>query len=197
MNCVLAGQKWFGVEVLRVLVRRGWEIKSVFAPAGDRLELFADQHAIPVGEPRTIEHNAPAADLLVCAHHHGFVGAGLRARYRLGALGYHPSFLPRHRGRDAVEWAVRFSDPIAGGAVYWMNDIADGGPIAAREAIHVLPGETAPDLWRRALAPLGVKLFERVFADLERGVVTAEPQDERVATFEPAIGNKTLSGGTP
>ena len=40
------------------------------------------------------------------AHSHDFIGRKTRALSRLGALGYHPSLLPLHRGRDAIRWAV-------------------------------------------------------------------------------------------
>ncbi|MEJ0070026.1 MAG: formyltransferase family protein [Pseudomonadota bacterium] len=93
---------------------------------------------------------------------------------------------PRHRGRDAVVWTVKMGDAIAGGSIYWLDDGADTGPIAAQEHCFVHPGETADELWRRALGPLGLRLFDRVFADLERGEVVRQPQDEAAATWEPS-----------
>jgi len=67
--------------------------------------------------------------------------------------------LPRHRGIAAIEWTIREGDPIAGGSVYHLADRMDAGAIAAQEWVFVRKGETARELWERALAPLGQKLL--------------------------------------
>ena len=67
--------------------------------------------------------------------------------------------LPRHRGIAAVEWTIKERDLIAGGTVYHLADRMDAGAIAAQEWVFVKKGETARELWERALAPLGYKLL--------------------------------------
>ena len=78
-------------------------------------------------------------------------------------------------------------DPIAGGTVYWMDDGMDTGPIAAQDFCRVRPDDDAAILWQRRLAPLGLELLEKTLADLDRGIITAIPQDESWATWEPAF----------
>ena len=73
-----------------------------------------------------------------------------------------PRCLPRHRGIAAVEWTIKEGDPIAGGTVYHLADRMDAGAIAAQEWVFVKKGETARELWERALAPLGQKLLADV-----------------------------------
>jgi methionyl-tRNA formyltransferase len=83
---------------------------------------------------------------------------------------------------------------ITGGMVYWMEDGADTGPIEAQEFCHILPGEIPTELWRRALAPLGVRLLTEVAVALARGKQpNRAPQDERVDMFEPAFTGRQLS----
>ena len=41
--------------------------------------------------------------------------------------------------------------------------------------------ETATELWRYTLLPLGVDLFKRVIKDLDAGRLVAVPQDEDFA----------------
>jgi len=123
----------------------------------------------------------------VAAHCHTYLSAKTRAKAELGALGYHPSLLPRHRGRSAIEWALRFGEAVTGGSGFWLNDVVDGGPVAARDFCAVRPGDAARELWARELAPMGLRLFGRVFAELERGFVRAVPQDTALATWEPAL----------
>jgi methionyl-tRNA formyltransferase len=185
MRVFLIGQKWLGAEVLTLLKRRGYDVAGVCAPDGDRLFKAAGDLALPPGKlaPDAVPDKL---DLIVCAHAHIFVKAELRDRARLGAIGYHPSLLPRHRGRDAIVWTIKMGDAIAGGSIYWLDDGADTGPIAAQEHCFVYPGETAEDLWRRSLGPMGLRLFDRVFDDLDRGTVVRAAQDERAATWEPS-----------
>src|SRR5258708_38188311 len=176
MRGFLIGQKWLGAEVLSLLQRRGHDVAGVSAPDGDRLFKAAGALALPQGK-LTAEVLPDKLDLIVCAHAHVFVKAALRDRARLGAIGYHPSLLPRHRGRDAVVWTVKMGDAIAGGSIYWLDDGADTGPIAAQEHCFVHPGETADQLWRRALGPLGLQLMDQVMADLERRGLLRPAQD--------------------
>ena len=185
MRIFLIGQKWLGTEVLELVRRCGHEVVGCCAPEADRLAKAAGDLVVA---PTQLTPDAlpDGLDLIVCAHAHIFVKAALRERARLGAIGYHPSLLPRHRGRDAVVWTIKMGDPIAGGSIYWLDDGADTGPIAAQEHCFVHPGDTADTLWRRALGPLGLQLFDQVLADLEQGRVVRQPQDEAAATWEPS-----------
>lgn len=109
----------------------------------------------------------PGADLILCAHAHAYISRGARERTRLGALGYHPSLLPRHRGRDAVEQTILSGDAVAGGTVYWLDDGWDTGAPIVQARCPVRPGDDAATLWRRDLAPMGVHLIGQVLAGLE------------------------------
>lgn len=77
-------------------------------------------------------------------------------------------------------------DAIAGGSIYWLSNRVDGGPIAAADWCHARPGETASDLWRDRLFPMGLRLLERVLADLDRGLIVRVDQDDACATWEPS-----------
>ena len=105
---------------------------------------------------------ADGTDLIVTAHSHARISKEALAAARLGGIGYHPSLLPRHRGIAAIEWTIKEGDPIAGGTVYHLADRMDAGAIAAQEWCFVKKGETARELWERALAPLGQKLLGEV-----------------------------------
>ena len=94
----------------------------------------------------------------------------------------------RHRGIAAVEWTIREGDPIAGGTIYHLADQMDAGAIAAQEWVFVKKGETARELWERALAPLGQKLLGEVidYATVHK-TLPAKPQDEQFATNAPKL----------
>lgn len=189
MRVVLAGQRWLGAEVFHALrALPGVQVATVCAPPGDRLERAALAAQVPTLGTVSAQALPACTDLLVVAHWHGFITAETLARARHGGIGYHPSLLPLHRGRDAVEWTVRHGDKVAGGTVYRLSDCMDGGPVLAQRHRFVLPGDDAAALWRRELAPLGVELLREVVAQFAAtGYTEGVPQDERLATVEPRV----------
>lgn len=203
MRIYLCGQKMFGARVFHALIAAGHTVVGVSSPPFgsrtcsdgttptlDRLRQVAGlMHTpwLPAGELRAPLIERLEVDLIVAAHSHDFIGRPTREAATLGALGYHPSLLPRHRGRDAVRWALHMGDAITGGTVYWLDQNVDGGPIALQEHVHIRPDETVETLWREKLAPLGVRLLVQAIAEIGRdGFVTRIPQDEACATWEPA-----------
>lgn len=197
MRMMIVGQKFFGAEVLRMCLARGDDVAAVSAPRlDDRLAAVATDAGVPLCQ---VDRRLEAAwvpdglDLIVCAHAHLFVTAEARAKTRYGALGYHPSLLPRHRGRDAVVWAIHMRELVTGGTAYWMDDGADTGPIAAQDWCWIRPDDTPAELWRRELAPMGLRLIGRVLRDLEAGVVPSTPQPADLASWEPAYTSKRLA----
>src|SRR5262249_3934806 len=131
---------------------------------------------------------AAGTDLIVTAHSHARVSRQALAAAKLGGIGYPPAPLPRHRRLPAVEWTIQESGPIAGGTVYHLADRMDAGAIAAQDWCFVKKGETARELWERALAPLGQRLLAEVI-DYGKihGALPAKPQDEQFATKAPAL----------
>lgn len=194
MRCTLVGSRFFGAKVLELLRADGTDIARVVAPAADdRLALAAQAAGVPVSvleDPKIVPGGviAEGTDLIVAAHTHARVSREALARSRLGGIGYHPSLLPRHRGIAAVEWTILEGDAIAGGSIYHLADTMDAGAIAAQDWCFVVKGETARELWERALAPMGLDLLRRVVEHArQHDELPAHPQDERFATKAPMI----------
>src|SRR5690606_41212011 len=110
-------------------------------------------------------------DLIVTAHSHEFVREPTRNRTTYGAIGYHPSLLPLHRGKDAIIWTINMGDKVTGGSVYWLNEVMDGGPIAAQAHVVVKPGGTPGVWWKRGLGRLGLRVLGQVCDDFSAGKV--------------------------
>lgn len=196
MRITLVGSRHFGVTTMNMLREHEVEIARVIvADAEDRLAAAAKAAGIDVvvqANPKLVVASeiAERTDLIVTAHSHARISKQALAAARLGGIGYHPSLLPRHRGIAAIEWTIQEGDPITGGTVYHLADRMDAGAIAAQEWCFVKKGETARELWERALAPLGQKLLAEVidYAKAHDGL-PAKPQDEQFATKAPSLSS--------
>ena len=200
----LCGQKAFGAAVLEAVVKAGYPVIGVCSPVyrspydeydayapedakPDRTRSAAERLQIPWSKSGTLKASTlpDGVDVIIAAHSYDFISRKTLLRARLGGIGYHPSLLPRHRGRDAIRWAVKMGDPVTGGSVYWLNDSVDSGPIAARDWCFIAPGETPEHLWRNKLQPMGIRLILKVLGDIEAGRLIRIPQEEENATWEP------------
>ncbi len=194
MRITLVGSRHFGVTTLDMLRKHGVEIvRVVVADGEDRLAAAARALGIDVkvqANPKLVVASeiAVGTDLIVTAHSHARISKDALAAAKLGGIGYHPSLLPRHRGIAAVEWTIREGDPIAGGTIYHLADRMDAGAIAAQQWCFVKKGETARELWERALAPLGQKLLAQVIDHAKaHNSLPATAQDEQFATLAPEL----------
>ncbi len=194
MRITLVGSRHFGVTVFEMLRQHGVGVARVVVHDGeDRLAAAAraaDVEVVVQIDPRIVAANeiAPATDLIVTAHSHARVSREALAAAKLGGVGYHPSLLPRHRGIAAVEWTINEGDPIAGGTIYHLADRMDAGAIVMQDWCFVKKGETARELWERALAPLGLKLLAQAIDHAKAtGTLPSIPQDEQFATKAPKL----------
>ena len=192
----LTGSGAFGRAVATALEDHGHTLVGLAVPERGRhgkrdgLTAWADWNTSAPVTTHTLLHpeDVPdGTDVILAAHSHAFVGRRTRARAPY-ALGYHPSLLPLHRGRDAVRWTCRMGDRVTGGSVYHLTDRVDGGPLAAQEHIVIDPTEGPSALWREHLFPLGVRMLTDV-VDLigSGGTVPTVPQDDALATWEPSL----------
>jgi methionyl-tRNA formyltransferase len=99
-----------------------------------------------------------------------------------GILNIHPSLLPRHRGATPIPAAILAGDAETGVTIIRMDVGLDTGPIVAAERWPLLGNETAPEVAARA-ATVGARLLVRSLAGWLAGSLSAEPQDDAVATL--------------
>jgi methionyl-tRNA formyltransferase len=207
LRLFVSGRKKFGADTLKLALGLGHQVVGVSSPRyggrfsdykdpgpppaddayPDRLRAVAQDAGVPWMPAGTLKVDTMPAgvDLILAAHSYDFIGRKTRNRAELGALGYHPSLLPLHRGRDAIRWTLKMKERITGGTVFWLSDNVDAGDVAAQDWCFVQPDETPESLWRQQLFPLGLRLFAKVLSDLQQGVVVRIPQDNKLATWEP------------
>jgi methionyl-tRNA formyltransferase len=109
------------------------------------------------------------------------------AKPKLGVLIFHPSLLPRHRGRDAIKWAFKAGETYTGATWFWANEGLDTGDICEQEVLAIVPGERPREFYDRAVVPAAIRMLEYIIDDLGSGCVRRRPQQHDNATFELGI----------
>ena len=200
MKIVITGQRAFGRAVLKRLIEDGHEVLGVaVAPQQmrkDKMDGLAMRYNIPIltdAEKLTSADIPDGTELVISAHSHWIVSQQIIGKAKYGAIGFHPSLLPLHRGRDAVRWAIKMGDKVTGGTVFYLNDRADGGDVIERRMVFIRPEWDYHDLWNE-IFPIGVDMVSDAVASIEAndGNIPAEKQDEKLATWEPSFERQRL-----
>jgi methionyl-tRNA formyltransferase len=110
----------------------------------------------------------------------------------LGAIGAHPSLLPRHRGPDPYFWAIESGDTETGVTVHLLGDEYDTGDVLAARTLAIDPSWSAWTLAKKLDRPSLALLREVVRAYADGRPPAPTPQDESHATLAPAPGDELL-----
>ena len=199
----ISGQKYFGELVLNLCNNLEYvEVVGVCAPLDDKyITKTARIFEIPVIAAGTLKADTMPdnVDLGITAHSFDYIGKRTRYKAKIGWIGYHPSLLPRHRGRSSIEWAVRMHDPLTGGTVFWLNNGIDRGDIAIQDICFIdpklygiEPKKAARILWEHELQAMGLRLIAETLTDISRGVIKKTPQKKEFSTFEPNTDTKDV-----
>lgn len=193
MNIFICGQKSFGKAILKILYESGYNIVGVAPPPQekyyDKMQVYALKLGIPVISDcdQLISMDIPDnTDLVIAAHSHWYISDKIIQKAKYGAIGFHPSLLPRHRGQDAIRWAVAMGDMVTGATVYWLNQVVDGGDILLQKHIFIDRNQDYHELWKR-IFPIGIEMLLEAVGMIEKGVAPKIKQDEKYATWEPSF----------
>ncbi len=197
MRIVLIGQAAFGQKVLEALQKRGEQVVAVYVPPdkpgakADPLKESAQQKGIPVFQPRRMRDPGVydkfaelAPDLGVMAFVTYILPMSILSCPRLGTIQYHPSLLPKHRGRSAINWAIIEGDTRTGITILWPDAGIDTGPILLQKERGISPIDTVGSLYYDKLFPLGVEAITESIELIKKGQAPRIPQDESQATYE-------------
>ena len=197
MRIVVNGQQAFGAEVFGALRKRGEDVVAVYcAPdrpgaGADPLRAAAEAAGVPVFQPASFkdarvaeELRALEPDLMVMAFVTLFVPEDVLAIPRHGAIQYHPSILPRHRGPSAINWAIIEREETTGVTVFWPDDGLDTGPVLLTREVAIDPDDTVGSLYFDKLFPLGIEAMLDAVDAVAAGDAPRIAQDESLATYE-------------
>lgn len=109
--------------------------------------------------------------------------ARFRAIPRLGCIGFHPSALPRMRGRAVIPWTILRGETEGGASLFWLGEGADDGDIALQRLFPLDPeAETARSYYDKVVAALR-EMLPDLAARLAAGEMPRQPQDHSKASL--------------
>jgi len=203
VRIAIMGQAAFGAKVLETLSDRGEEIIAAWLPQGktggksDPLKTAAGSRGIPAHQPKsykapeTLEaFRATRPDLLIMAFVTDIIPLSFVTVPAQGAICYHPSILPRHRGGSAINWALIMGDQETGLSIFWTDAGIDTGPVLLQKRIPIGPADTAGSLYFNRLFPLGVEAIAESVDLIRAGRAPRLVQDESLATYEPLCNDR-------
>ena len=175
-----------GVDVARVVTHQDNPGETIWF---DSVAELAARHDISVITPE--DPNDPAvvaelaalqADFFFSFFYRLMLKAPLLALPGRGAWNMHGSLLPRYRGRVPVNWAIIHGERETGATLHQMVEKPDAGGIVARQAVPILPDDTAFEVFNKVTLAAEIAL-DRVLPDLLAGRAPVKPQDLAAGSY--------------
>ena len=203
---VFAGTPDFAACALEALLDAGCAVPLVLTqpdrPAGRGLKLMpsavkrvALARGIEVFQPSSLKHDAAAIerlrrtphDVMVVAAYGLILPRAVLDIAPLGCLNIHASLLPRWRGAAPIQRAIEAGDDQSGICIMRMEEGLDTGPVLLREAVAILPDDSAATLHERLMQTGAHAIVQALAALTQPGALRAEPQAASGVTYAAKI----------
>lgn len=99
-----------------------------------------------------------------------------------GCVGFHPSALPKNRGRAAIPWTILLGDTKTSGTLFWLDKGVDSGDILIQKNISLDVNETAKSLYEKHIYCLE-EMLGKVSNRLLNGDLPRTAQNHAKATY--------------
>ena len=208
MRILFMGTPDIAAESLAALLGAGHEVCAVFTrrdkPVGRKqiltappVKQLAQQHDIPVYQPRTLRDGSSdaliqqlAPDIIVVVAYGCIIPPQLLHVAKYSCINLHVSLLPKYRGSAPIQWAVLNGDAETGVSIMQLDEGLDTGDVLMVEPVAIDPEETSGELFDRVSA-VGAKTLVDALAKIEAGQLTPVPQDHSKATLAPPLSKDT------
>jgi methionyl-tRNA formyltransferase len=168
------------VSVVGVCTLKDSPINSDYCDLGP----LALQHGIPllyvsdINSSQTINWiKDRQPDIIFCFGWSKLIASQLLETTPLGVLGYHPTMLPKNRGRHPITWALVLGLRQTGSTFFFMNEHADAGDVVSQSIIEIEYLDDARTLYDKLLCTAKHQLTQLI-PQLVRGDLVRLKQDD-------------------
>ena len=205
MRIILIGQAAFAEKTLDKLVEKGEEVVAVFCPPDGAAGRFdpVKQRALDLGiavhQHKSMKREQAEvlkkfeeldADLAILAFVTQIVPPAVFTAPKWGSICFHPSLLPKYRGRSAMNWALINGETTTGLTLFWVDERIDTGPILLQKEVAVDPDDTTGTLYFNKIFSLGVEAIAESVDLIKAGNPPRLVQDESLANYDPPCADE-------
>jgi methionyl-tRNA formyltransferase len=200
MRIAIIGQAAFGATVYKQLREAGHEIVGVFTPPEtlrpDPLAEAARADGVTLVQPARwqrkgvvdeelfAQYAATDPELNVMAFVTQIIPMRVLEHPPQQTIQYHPSLLPKHRGRSAINHAIVEGERETGLTIFWVDEGIDTGPVLLQKRVPIGENDTLNSLYRDHLFPMGVAALVEAVNLVAAGEAPRVEQNEEEATYE-------------
>ena len=122
------------------------------------------------------------ADVIFCFGWSRLLGEKILNSAKIGVVGFHPTALPKNRGRHPLIWTLVLGLEKTASTFFLMDAEADSGDILSQKSISVSERDNAQTLYEKVEQTAESQIFDLVVA-LQSGEYRRIKQDENQATY--------------
>lgn len=162
--------------------------KKVLTPPPTKQLIANGKLRIAVLQPEKLDENFRRQlldlkpDFAVVAAYAKILPREVIAVPRLGAIGVHPSLLPKYRGATPIQSAILAGEDRTGTTLFLIDERVDHGPTLAYGKWRIAHSDTYETLMQ-ALAEMSGDLLIEALPKFVAGEITPQTQDESAATY--------------
>ncbi len=199
MNYIFFGTPEFAAIILEKLIEAGFIPQAVVCnpdkPIGRKkvitpppTKILAERYNIPLFQPEILANSKfqipnSKFDFFIVAAYSQIIPKEILEIPRLGAIGVHPSFLPKYRGPSPIQAAILNGDEETGVSLFLVDEKVDHGPILAQRELEFSIFNFQFSILSQKLAELGADLLIETLPKFLAGKIKPALQDDSRATY--------------
>ena len=196
MRIVYIGNVQFSFNLLRHLLDIGENVVGVCTKKNSKfnsdhfdLSSFCEERDVPwryseeINSKESINWiSSLKPDVIFCFGWSNLLSSELINLAPLGTIGFHPSALPKNRGRHPLIWAIALGLKETASTFFFMDEKADSGEILSQKRITIEDDFDASDLYDKVtIAAKGQ--IEKLAFELKNGEARPQKQNESESNY--------------
>lgn len=114
-------------------------------------------------------------DLIFCIGWNNLINKEILKIPSNGVIGYHPSDLPKNKGRHPIIWSLALGLNNMGSSFYFMDEKADNGRVISKRILKLTKNSNAYTVYNQ-LIKIGKKQVRKILLDLKKNKIKSFKQ---------------------
>lgn len=196
MRIVFIGSVKFSSSILNELIRLGCEIVGVCAKPEPGVNadycdigyLALNQgvpyiYATDINSREIVDWIAgKKPDVIFCIGWSQILKNDILRIPKIGVIGFHPSELPKNRGRHPIIWALVLGLKQTGSTFFFMDKGVDSGDVISQEIIPISENDNASSLYEK-ITKTAISQINHFVPKLQSGLLPRVRQDGKAANL--------------